>query len=174
MKSELKNLSSECFYRPSLDAPCQLECELSLTGGSIPAPKQGACDGSNATHPKVYEVDVGYELIDEDTCDPNLPASVKPKAVISCGTDDLKLPSKYFLEDWKKLSPPPPIIDLPSKKTALFVFAFIAFLLAIGGGSYYLWKTNDKYAFLKFRKINGEGSTPAFPTLSVLRTKTAI
>lgn len=54
-------------------------------GFDVPPPPPGFCDKSNSTHPIFYEVDMGYKLIDEDTCDPNLPGSIKPKSIISCG-----------------------------------------------------------------------------------------
>lgn len=123
---------SECFYRPTLEGQCQLECDIPVVGGNIPGPAPGYCDKSNITHPIFYEVDIGYELVDEDTCDPSASGSVKPKAVISC-------------EDWKLLHPPSPFPIEVNKRTVALALIFVLFMLVIGGGSFYLWKTNERF-----------------------------
>eukprot|EP01127_Copromyxa_protea_P011428 TRINITY_DN2870_c0_g1_i1.p1 TRINITY_DN2870_c0_g1~~TRINITY_DN2870_c0_g1_i1.p1 ORF type:complete len:800 (-),score=178.66 TRINITY_DN2870_c0_g1_i1:74-2473(-) len=125
---------AECFYRPTIDSPCQLWCADSLSSGQVPDPATDFCLGSNASHPKFYEVNMGYELIDEDTCNPNLPGSVKPKAVVSC-------------EDWKALKGESPSvfpIPMPSKNTVAYGLIGFAVFVVLAVGGYYLWKTNDK------------------------------
>jgi hypothetical protein len=48
------------------------------------------------------------------------------------------------LEDWKLLHPPAHFPVEINKRTIALALAFVLVLLVVGGGSFYLWKTNEK------------------------------
>eukprot|EP01123_Difflugia_compressa_P013589 TRINITY_DN6398_c0_g1_i1.p1 TRINITY_DN6398_c0_g1~~TRINITY_DN6398_c0_g1_i1.p1 ORF type:complete len:296 (-),score=55.83 TRINITY_DN6398_c0_g1_i1:40-828(-) len=122
-----------CFYRPDLASPCTLECIVP----GLPS-EPAFCVNSTKENQLYYDVDMGYRLIEGDSCNTTY-GSPPPLGRIPC----------KFGEDVS----PPPVISR-SEEAPIYEKVIIVFLL---GGSVFgvvvilfgvFWKTNARFQFL--------------------------
>lgn len=112
-----------CFYRPSLQAPCTLECLLP----GLPQEPRAVCEKH-----EYWETELGYRLVEGNMCDPSLPGSVKPKARVPCG--------------FPRPDEPATAGGSGHTNVGALVGILIALLvIALVGAVLYLWRYNDSF-----------------------------
>jgi len=119
-----------CFFRPTLGAPCQLQCVVP----NLP-PDPPSCSNSTESKQGFFMADsIGYRLVDGDTCDASKASSERPKARLPCKFNASPHPSADTSPHSGAMTGPLPII-----------IAVLLLIIVIVGGIWYLWKNNDGF-----------------------------
>jgi len=120
---------AHCFFRPDLGSECQLQCIVP----NLPR-DPALCVNSTVEHPLYFRVDnLGYRLVDNDTCDKNRPNAQTPMAKIPC---QIHYPPN-------PLQPSTIVAVATSPWSAIIIVVVI--LVGAVSGLWYLWKNNPSF-----------------------------